>query len=63
LASLSSTGSPASRQELEQVLGAVGEDQLPVLIGSGIDPRNVADFRRASGIDFTKLLAGRKIFG
>lgn len=41
----SSTGSPASKEELHHVRKTVG---LPVLIGSGIDPENVADFRQAN---------------
>ena len=53
-----STGSPASASELRQVVNAVGDrddgpttddDRIPVLIGSGVDPGNVADFRTANG--------------
>jgi hypothetical protein len=49
----SATGSPASKTELEQVLDAVQDrdpeaEGLPVLIGSGIDPDNVSDFKRAN---------------
>ncbi len=45
-----SLGSPASKSELEQVLEAVnrGDHGLPVLIGSGIDPENVSDFKHAN---------------
>ncbi len=43
-------GSPASKSELEQILDSVhrGNEGLPVLIGSGIDPENVSDFKRAN---------------
>jgi len=40
-------GSPASKSELEQILDSVHEG-LPVLIGSGINPENVSDFKRAN---------------
>ena len=45
-----SSGSPASKSELEQVLESLyrRDDGLPVLIGSGIDPENVSDFKRAN---------------
>jgi len=52
------TGSPASKSELQQVVESVGDsdqdrsaddDRIPVLIGSGIDPDNVSDFKLANG--------------
>ena len=52
------TGSPASKSELRQVVDSVGDrdpdrtgdnERIPVLIGSGIDPDNVSDFKLANG--------------
>ena len=41
-----STGRPASIEELDEVKATV---QIPVLIGSGITPQNISQFRKADG--------------
>jgi membrane complex biogenesis BtpA family protein len=45
----SSTGDPASAKDLHDVYAAV-HNHLPVLIGSGVTPDNMAEYKKATGL-------------